>query len=609
MSDFTPLEGSIKKRPFLVLDVESKDDNTQKAGFTRPFMVGVYDGEEYHAFFDRTRKGWWKERYWMPGGCVDQAMRFILQKKYRGHHIYAHNAGRFDYLFITPWLMGSGQRHQFKFSIIPVASAIQVLDIWRGNKHARWRFLDSYKLIPTGLDKIAKTFGFEGKLQHDLDMHESDHRWVDYNRVDCEQLYVVLEKFHHYIENVLCGEVGITAPATSIKLLRRRYLKSPLPRSEDTHQFVRDSYVGGRVEPFEKKGRGLFYFDINSSYPAAMLELMPGGNATWWKGKPPARFQKNRIGFVEASVHVPENMHIPPLPIKGKKEFGVPEGKLIFPTGNLLGTWEWTELQMALELGCTIKEWHRSVWYEPVPLFREFVLDLYQYRDKSNPKYDEALAAVVKIMLNSAYGKFGMKTLRKKLYRWDDPDLPENAVPVMPDPESPLWYAEEEVDAPYIMPQIAARVTALGRVRLYRAMLEAQKRGGRVYYIDTDSVITDVELPTSSELGALKDEFPDYSGKLVGEFLAPKLYMLSADGFEKIKAKGLQKRDRETVERLARGETIYQKRLEKVGSLARTGFSRGPRMLTVPRTLRPDAGKRIFQPGENTSEPYYVEMW
>ena len=51
MADFTPLTKKIKRRRYLAVDIESKADDTQKAGFTRPFMVGVYDGEN----FDSTR--------------------------------------------------------------------------------------------------------------------------------------------------------------------------------------------------------------------------------------------------------------------------------------------------------------------------------------------------------------------------------------------------------------------------------------------------------------------------------------------------------------------------------------------------------------------------
>ena len=614
-TELTPLTSKPKRRPFLVLDIESKDGDSQRAGFTRPFLVGVYEGSQFYPFADRDRDGDWRERYFWEGGCVDKAMRFILRKKFRGHHIYAHNAGRFDYLFLLPWLMNEGTRLGYRFSVIPVSSSIQVLDVWKGRRRNNiWRFVDSFKLIPTSLDKAAKTFGLAGKLKHDLNLPETDRRWYAYLEQDCVELYNVLTKFHGYVENVLLGEVGITAPATAMKIFRRNYLGRSVPRSEGTHEFVRRGYFGGRVEAYEKKARGLRYLDINSSYPAAMLSDMPVGEAAIWDGEPPTRFREERIGFVEADVHLPD-MHIPPLPVRDADS-----GKLLFPVGNLSGVWEWEELQLALELGATIKQWKKSVWYAGEPFFEEFVRNLYKYRDKNHEDYDEGLAAVVKIMLNATYGKFGMRTKRRKIYLYDDPRMPDDAVPVTNDPESLVWVAEEDADAPYVMPQVAARVTALARIRLFRSMKAALDMGALVAYTDTDSIITTADLPTSTELGALKDELPDYAGRLVGHFIGPKTYILTVeepdfeaftwerDHFERVKAKGLERRTREVVERLASGKTIYQQRLEKVGSLARAQFKRGPRMLTVPRRILKTEGKRRVNADGSTS-PYRMEMW
>lgn len=614
----TPLTGKVRRRKFLVLDVESKDGFSDKAGFTRPFMVGIYDGEKYYAFFDQTPATVddWEEHYFRPGGCVDRAMRFLLQKKYAGRHIYAHNAGRFDYLFILPWLMHYGKDLGFKFTVVPVASSIQLLDVWRGQKHRRWRFLDSLRLIPTSLDKAAKAFGLKGKdksaLKEDLDTPETDRKaWIHYNGIDCKVLFDVLSKFHHYIETVLGGEVGITAPSTSMKLFRRRFLKENIPRSIDTHEFIRQGYKGGRAEPFKREGRKLRYYDINSSYPRAMKELMPAGEAIHWDGKPPERLTSGKyVGFVECDVHVPATMHIPPLPITAPKG-SVAAGKLIFPTGNLSGIWEWDELQMAVEYGCTIKKFKRSVWYEGKRLFVEFIDELYKYRDKSREEYDEGLADVTKNMMNAHYGKYGMKTKRRQVYLWDDEELPDNAVPANGNPDCPVWYAEVESDAVYVIPQISARITSLARQRLYRGMMLVHKLGGEVYYCDTDSIVCDVVMPTSSALGEWKDEYPEQSGKLMGRFIAPKLYLLDGpEGFSKVKAKGIESalKTRETFERLERGETITMKRLEKVGSLAQDGFMRGPKMKQVPRTYLAEGAKRHVHEDGSTS-PIQVTMW
>lgn len=656
-SKLTPLSGKARRKNFLVVDIESKDGFSSKAGFTRPFMVGVYDGTGYYVFFDKepcTEENW-RDHYYREGGCVDRALRFILQRKYRGWHIYAHNAGRFDYLFFMPWLMQVATKLGYHFSVIPVASSIQVLDVWETTaKHTRYRFLDSLKLIPTSLDKAAKSFGMGCKQKASLgelglDTPEEDRKaWIGYNKPDCVILYRVLERFHHYVENVLLGEVGITAPSTSMKIFRRRFLKDAIPRAQETHEFIRKSYKGGRTEPFVRHGKKLRYFDINSSYPAAMLEDMPAGDAVQWEGEPPKRIvgdwrrdieerrqaaggrqsvrlrpaacRPSYIGFVEARVEVPD-MNLPPLPValdsdqvaamKKRGQSVQAPGKLIFPVGRLEGIWEWSELQMALEVGCKLVEWKKSVWYPARPLFREYVEELYQYRDKTSDKYDEGLAEVVKIMLNSLYGKFGMKTLRKQIYLWNDPELPDNAVPANGDPDCPVWYAETESDAPYVMPQISARVTSLARQRLYRGMLEIERGGGTVYYVDTDSIITDGTMKTSTKLGDFKDELPEISGKIVGDFIAPKLYMLSAEtGFSKVKAKGIESKMKtvEMFRKLAAGERIIMNRLEKVGTLAREGFSRGPLMRQVPRRFLAEDAKRVIHK-DGTSSPIQLVMW
>lgn len=603
---FTPLTGKTKRRKFLVLDLESKDDDSQKAGFTRPFLAGVYDGKDFQAFRDQDPGLPWHVRWYWPGGCVDRMMRHILSRKYSGWHIYAHNAGKFDYLFLLPWLMFCGELEGYTFRLTPVASTIQILDIRKGGK--RWRFLDSLRLIPMGLDKAARTFAHGGKLEHDLHLHEDDTRWEEYNRVDCVRLYQVLTSFHHYVENVLCGEVGVTAPSTALKVFRRNYLPKAIDRNIDTHEFVRAGYFGGRVEVFRRHGEKLRYYDINSSYPAAMLDSMPGSHCIRWEGEPEARMN-DRIGFCEVDIHVPEHLNIPPLPVRGTGEENLPKGKLLFPVGKLRGIWEWGELQQALSMGCEIVRWRKSVWYESIDFFSSFVRELYSFRDKSRADYNEGMALIAKLLLNSTYGKFGMKTERRKIYRYDDSDLPDDAIPAGNHPEALIWYSDETVDAPYVMPQIAARVTALARVRLLRFALEAEKRGGPVHYMDTDSLLTTATMPTGSELGALKDEHPEQSGQITGEFLGPKLYLLTGPGgLEKVKAKGMQKRNREVFEALAAGKAVVSSRLEKVGTLAKDNFKRGPRMVHVPKRLLPEHGKRQMN-SDGTTRPYIVDMW
>jgi DNA polymerase elongation subunit (family B) len=610
----SPLKGKVKTRRFITFDIESKDGDSERAGFTRPFLAGVYDGKSYYHFSNLSPLEWCGSE-----GCIDRAMRRILTREYNGYYVYAHNAGNFDFLFLLPWLQRNREAFGIEFVIIPVCSSIQAIIVTQKRSKSSWVFLDSVKLIPMALAKALKSFGLESKVDHNLDLPTDDPRWFAYLKRDCVSLHELLSKFHDYVENVLMGEVAMTAPGTAMKIFRRRFLKKPIERNVETHQFVRSGYFGGRVEAFCRELTEMSYYDFNSSYPASMLEPVPVGTATWWQGEVPERLMHGRVGFVECDIDVPP-MRIAPLPVHVRRGCGpgLPEGKLIFPTGHLRGVWAWSELEMALSRGCTIVRWGRSVWYPAEPIFREYVEVLYRYRDKSLPGYDPTLSDLAKLFLNSTSGKFGMKTLRRKYYHRDDPDLVFPARPANGNLDCEIWISETESDAAYIIPQIAATITASARVRLCKTMWDAEDRGGLVAYCDTDSICGRVSFESSTSLGKLKDEYPDYNGRLEGLFIGPKMYALWCDGWKSIKAKGVTPSARfKDAERkaelsrmfdtLASGGTVEVDRLEKIGALARRAFATGPQMVKVPRAMRSTIGKRSGS--GNDSMPHHMRMW
>lgn len=628
---FYPLDGKVKRATFGTIDLESKDGCTQKAGFTRPFLAGVYDGESYEGFVDTNESSDPMTRHMRDGGCVDRLMHACLSKKRRGWTWYCHNGGGFDFLFILPWLMANAARRGLCFDFVPVGNSrllsIHVRPRASENKWGGWKFVDSLRTLPMSLDKAGVAFEVGGKNLGDLtnrdgskfslDSDENEPAWLPYNKRDCILLYDVLEKAHDIVEKEFGGEMGLTAPATAMKTFRRSFLKAPIRRDTHTHEFVRESYFGGRTELFIPEGWFLSYFDRNSSYPAAMTERMPVGDArTWGASEPPREWLETRIGFARVTVHVPDDIALPPLPVRADgayfPEHAGLDGKLLFPTGTLVGVWEWSELQNAVEHGCRITEWHESVWYEAGPLLADFVHVLYRYRDKAHcfrckgtigsdyhckvcaqPGYLSGLDAWAKLLLNALYGKFGQRAERLSYHHVSDPNLPEGSQPLSAeDPNCTIWIAQTEVDSPFIMPQVAARVTALGRVALYKAAMKALKsvvrecwrchsrvtfhgqragtgwvlgerlggsgthgddhavltgkvidrqqlvcpcggtvetRNGRVYYMDTDSIVADCNLPSTTELGGWKDEVPRFSGFMHGRFYTSKMYTLSVE--------------------------------------------------------------------------------
>ena len=544
-----PLTSKRRQRRYATYDIESKKNDTQEAGFTRPFLVGFYDPFDrttlrgaYQEFRDEPhlKKRPWQRRHIDPGGCIDKLMNVALTPRYSGYIFYAHNGGNFDALFLLAWLRE--HKEEFAFEVIPIQSTIQVVRVWRHPEgpdepvKERWDFLDSMKLLPFGLQKACETFGVPGKVDHDLHRHEDAPEWSEYLEQDCRSLAAVMGRFYDLIENKFQGEVGITTPATSINLFRREYLGkhgvqekverhrhwSDCPdkmngRCEGCfHEWVRRGYYGGRTEIFRMWGRRLHYYDINSSYVAAMAEDLPIGERIVEEGGIDWRRFHRRGGkyggFCECTVRVPRTCPIPPLP--NKDAFGKLRFQGTSDDGEALtGVWSLEELALLTDpiVGGRIEHVVKTVWIEMRPMFGRMVEDLWRLRAKHivvdgqkvpNPDYDEGLSALAKLLGNSGYGKFAMRADRQSIVMTLDAERDENgnatrcflcgelvfegaelcdgcqgSKSAMHDPTTEhggdVWYKAGKVDAPYIIPHVSAHITALARVRLWDYMRQA----------------------------------------------------------------------------------------------------------------------------------------
>lgn len=582
--ELLPLSSVVKPRRYVVLDIETKNGLTQEAGFTRPFLAGFFDGLSY---LD-----------WKGGNCLEHLLQYILRKEYAGSFIYAHNGGGFDYLHMLPCFMALDD---YDISIIPVASTIQALKVQRGR--FVWTFLDSYKLIPTGLEKAAKALGADVNKEEGFDYatHEDDPRWREYLERDCRSLYSVLEKFHGIIEDELGGEVGMTLASTSMKTFRRGYLSRPIERATHTHAMAREGYYGGNTQMFLRKAEKLHYYDINSSYPAAMMQPVPVSYLGKLDGKPSAMIRSGALGMVRARVHWSADFPYPSLPYRTPQ-------KLIYPAGDFEGVWSSEELEYAEVLGADV-QWLEGEWYHTAAVFSDYMTKLYAYRDKLSPSYSEPVSYVAKLLANTLYGKFGQNPIRERIIITSgDEDYPIDARPASDDDDCRIFYVSEESDADYIIPQIAAVITARARVKLHTYIMLAHEAGGLVAYVDTDSIFTTADLSEhcSPVLGALKDEGKGCT--FTGHFIQPKLYKLVNEQTSEVKVamKGFRNRTEETFNRARDGEVIYREELEKLGALAQAGFKRGPLMRKVAKSIQSVDTKRVWRE-DGTSSPIVIE--
>jgi DNA polymerase type B, organellar and viral len=747
-----PIRGEARQRPFVVFDIESKKNDTQDGGFTRPFMCGFYDGKNFQAFFnEQTVKTLpWQRRAIAKGGCVDLTMRYLLGQRpdgrydfaYKGCDVYAHNMGAFDGLFLPAWL--EMNRNWVSYKIMPIQSRIQMIEVWRytpsrprrteeerrkalraDRKLGVVRILDSFRVMPISLDKIIKMFNLrkdgEGKDKIDYNLPEWEiEKWTSYNRVDTEQLWHAIFQYQKLIVNEMGGEVGITAPATAMKLLRRKYIPDEIKihrnvhfpdcdnercESESkngcAHDFFRVAYFGGRTEVYQLRGTG-YYFDVNSSYPFSMKKMMPIGELTaLGENEDFSHFTNGEyVGFVRCTIEIPENTYLPPIP----KMHG---GKLKFPVGTFSGTWDWCELECLRRVGGKIIHVEKSAWIKGKKFLGNFVDSLYALRNdrKNNPGKSET----AKIMLNATFGKFGMEQDRLEMIilKPGDPDPDKSRYPgearknadkriaqaitdgtlvtkakkkggnlsnqsgihgrtrtldlaapsASYEHDSLIRVRDTHVDAPYIIPQIAAHITALSRVLLWSFAMDVLDKGNKIFYADTDSLLTDFNnLKDTNDLGGLKREFN--GEKLTVISYGPKTYVLEKETpFEnehikeeskegkagdkrceefcpgckkdtpgeheekdnkrlckekcpgcsthKVMMKGVPKdlRTRSTLERMSAGEEVSFQLHQKLGALAKGGFSNTPTMVNFKKSMKSKYDKRSIASDGNDTLP------
>jgi len=517
--------------------------------WTEPYAVGFYNNKNVYTQF----KG---------KGCILDFLKFFLTKKHRGNVCYAHNGGKFDFSFLLKELFQA--KYQDRFIIEPMRAASRIIQICiksysetitiDGKKKKKevehvWTLRDSMCLFPFSLKEVAINFDVKHK-KGDFD-HSSinwknweslEGKWSPYLKDDCRSLLESLDKFEDYLIDKFKVNLkkNITLAQLALRVYRTDFLKYPIPCYRSIEDDVRKSYFGGRTEIFKVYGKNLNYYDVTSLYPAVMRsEWMPVG-----KPIKDANMKISDFGILKVSVVAPENIDIPLLPVRSKG------GKLIFPRGSWTGFYCTPELQKAKKLGYKIKVLF-GYRFKPAKIFTGYVDVLFNL--KNNSKKGSVDYLVAKLLLNSLYGKFGQRRERQQMIIF-----PESTIGLEPVDffgELPVYAKKTISKAKHILPAIASFVTSYARVKLYEDCFEAAvNKGGSIYYCDTDSVVTDVNLPIGNKLGYLTDELPEGEGSGIKEgiFLLPKMYgiklnkpivKVSADGSssetsEFIKCKG-----------------------------------------------------------------------
>lgn len=339
---------------------------------------------------------------------------------------------------------------------------------------------------------------------------QTDEEWEYMKRYNIRDSYISM-RFMEFLQdsyNDLGADLKITVASTSMDCFRRTSL-SEFWKQEPKDNILNcyDSYYGGRTEAFE---RGLFsednygkikVYDVNSLYPFCLSNFkFPHPKKSYIKEKISHEDYLTFEGVGHFKINCPKDMHIPLLPVR--------TDKLIFPTGKIEGNYDFYSIRKAIKEGYEVESTGKGLIYEHrFNPFKPHIKKLYNKR-KELKKAGSSMQLVVKLIMNSFYGKFAYKYMDKEfLGTADDVMLTAEENTIIPTSDREIFRilkSDSSYIPNYVFPIYALHTTALARGVMYDHFKHIGK--DRVLYSDTDCIFTTRNIDSSLDLGGLEHE-------------------------------------------------------------------------------------------------------
>ena len=482
---FAPLGGRIINKDFIGFDCETYVNKKGEQSFRMASLV-FRDGQEL--LFNSKR----------------DMINHIFQnmRVYQGKFIVATNL-QFD---LTTLFFKEPEWNDLKLvwsKSILISATIKPPDY---KKHGMITFIDTLNFNRTSVENLGKIIGLP-KMEIDKKLFEKKvlnkeeyNRMREYNINDSK---ISMLYMYHYQKtlNDLGGNIKITTPSSALDLFRRKFFKymfikeSKILHDKTVHEFIENSYYGGRCEDFNKGTyENVNYYDVNSLYPYTMFSNVFPHPSTVSIGKGTISEISDYSGVSEVYIYCPSNIKIPLLPHRTE------EGKIIYPTGFFKGIYTHAMLKEALQLGYTIINIVKQFIYkQDIPLFKDYVETLYNLRMKYKEE-GSTEEQTVKLLMNSLYGKFGQKA--QEMYEIIDSS--KMTIELMSKKLSSGWkvqHPDNDLNL-YIcnkrsnripknsFPIIASYVTSFAQIHMNKFLREYEP-----LYTDTDSIMTQKEIP------------------------------------------------------------------------------------------------------------------
>jgi len=423
---------------------------------------------------------------------------------------YSHYGGGFDNHFLIKYL----RNNDFSMKWFNINSSLNKICVYYKNSNKKlFELRDSFTILPFSLRILAKEFTNKEKMDIDRSNIKgySKEKINEYVASDSIILFEVIEKYLNLLnKNTIKCTISSECFTEHKKLYNHKKLRIP----SVFDKFIRNSYAGARTEVFKRYGKNLHYYDFKSMYPSILYEKeFPAGKFILTR-----KFIYDKFGFYKCSVKAPNNLNIPFL-------HTYKDGKLIFCLGSFKGTYTSIEIEKALSLGYKITIDYGYYFTEKVKPFKDYVSKWYKLKQEAEDKGNSALRFISKLYLNTLYGKFGQRRTFRKIINKEQPIkyYLNNGFNIKDYNEDlNILITEEESKSKYTMVHIASFTTAYARIKLYEKFEEVISKGGEIFYCDTDSIITNIELEIGKKLGDLdlENEIKE------GIFLFPKFYSI-----------------------------------------------------------------------------------
>ena len=529
--------------------------------------------------------------------CINE----MLSSKYKRAIFYTHNLGGYDIVFILKILSEYNKKvggTYYKFKAVFREKKVLKLHISSQKSKSVSNtiiLVDSLALLPMSLAKLSKDFStkyekglFPYKFVTDKTLYyigltpsieyyqsiKQDISYFDYKKIvkpdwdlkestlkylktDLISLLQIIFEFSQYIFDKYGVQVSESLTITGIAV--NIFLNHHKPKNKNLgllnissiYNDIKKAYYGGLSEVYRGYGENLYYYDVNSLYPYAALNDMPGNECTYLETHDENEYldiNKDKLfGFFYCDVKTTKD-YFGLLPYRDKQ-------LLTYPIGNFSGWFFSPHIEFAQKNGYDIKIRKGYNFNRVTNVFDKFIQTIYKEKQESSG----SKRLISKLLLNSLLGRFGMhidkrvtslinsqEEFREIITEYEvfdeeiiSDDLilcthsgevssavceqhGKNYIDVL-NKKNRVIEKSEYNSIRNVSIGISAAVTSYSSIFMLKIKQDILSKGGKIYYTDTDSIITDIELPKiGNDLGQFKLEH-----KIIrGYFISSKLYCL-----------------------------------------------------------------------------------